>query len=40
MSDIDKDGSTDTIGNRIKSLRRSVGLSQANLGQSLGVTFQ
>jgi transcriptional regulator with XRE-family HTH domain len=40
MSDIEKDGSADTIGNRIKSLRRSVGLSQANLGESLGVTFQ
>ncbi|KQP88919.1 hypothetical protein ASF60_20340 [Methylobacterium sp. Leaf113] len=40
MSDADKDGSADTIGNRIKSLRRSVGLSQANLGESLGVTFQ
>ncbi|MGU3363142.1 helix-turn-helix domain-containing protein [Methylobacterium sp. M6A4_1b] len=40
MTEIDKDGSAGTIGNRIKSLRRSVGLSQANLGESLGVTFQ
>lgn len=40
MSDMDKDSGADTIGNRIKSLRRSVGLSQANLGESLGVTFQ
>ncbi|KQU16342.1 hypothetical protein ASG63_11150 [Methylobacterium sp. Leaf94] len=40
MSNIDKDSGADTIGTRIKSLRRSVGLSQANLGESLGVTFQ
>jgi transcriptional regulator with XRE-family HTH domain len=40
MSDIQKDGSAGDIGHRIKSLRRSAGLSQANLGNTLGVTFQ
>ena len=40
MSDTNKDGSAGEIGHRIKSLRRSAGLSQANLGNALGVTFQ
>lgn len=40
MSDTSKDGSAGEIGHRIKSLRRSAGLSQANLGNALGVTFQ
>ena len=40
MSDVSRDGSAGEIGLRIKSLRRSAGLSQANLGSALGVTFQ
>lgn len=40
MSNTDKDRVANTIGDRIKYLRRSFGLSQANLGESLGVTFQ
>ncbi|MHC2001758.1 helix-turn-helix domain-containing protein [Methylobacterium sp. CM6241] len=40
MSDDKRDGSAGAIGLRIKSLRRSAGLSQASLGSALGVTFQ
>lgn len=40
MADVSKDATTGDIGHRIKSLRRSAGLSQANLGSALGVTFQ
>lgn len=40
MVDAHKEGSAGEIGHRIKSLRRSAGLSQANLGSALGVTFQ
>lgn len=40
MSDVSKGGSAGEIGLRIKSLRRAAGLSQANLGSALGVTFQ
>ncbi|TXN33014.1 MULTISPECIES: helix-turn-helix domain-containing protein [unclassified Methylobacterium] len=40
MSDDNKDRSPGAIGVRIKSLRRSAGLSQASLGNALGVTFQ
>lgn len=40
MTELNKDGAAGEIGHRIKSLRRSVGLSQANLGSALGVTFQ
>ncbi|MCJ2035787.1 helix-turn-helix domain-containing protein [Methylobacterium sp. J-068] len=40
MSDTNKGGSAGEVGLRIKSLRRSAGLSQANLGNALGVTFQ
>jgi transcriptional regulator with XRE-family HTH domain len=40
MADANKDASAGDIGHRIKSLRRSAGLSQANLGSALGVTFQ
>ncbi|WP_082470061.1 MULTISPECIES: helix-turn-helix transcriptional regulator [unclassified Methylobacterium] len=40
MSEDNKDGSAGAIGLRIKSLRRSAGLSQASLGSALGVTFQ
>lgn len=40
MAEPNKDNPAGEIGHRIKSLRRSVGLSQANLGSALGVTFQ
>lgn len=40
MTELNKDGTAGEIGHRIKSLRRAVGLSQANLGNVLGVTFQ
>ena len=40
MSNLDKDRNSSEIGHRIKLLRRSAGLSQANLGSTLGVTFQ
>jgi len=40
MADANKDATAGDIGHRIKSLRRSAGLSQANLGSALGVTFQ
>ncbi|MHC2001782.1 helix-turn-helix domain-containing protein [Methylobacterium sp. CM6241] len=40
MSDDNKDGNAGAIGLRVKSLRRSAGLSQASLGSALGVTFQ
>lgn len=40
MVEANKGGTAGDIGHRIKSLRRSAGLSQANLGSALGVTFQ
>ena len=40
MAEPTKDFAAGEIGHRIKSLRRSAGLSQANLGSALGVTFQ
>ncbi|MCJ2081043.1 helix-turn-helix domain-containing protein [Methylobacterium sp. J-090] len=40
MAEPSRDNATREIGPRIKSLRRSAGLSQANLGSALGVTFQ
>ena len=40
MAEPNKEFAAGEIGHRIKSLRRSAGLSQANLGSALGVTFQ
>ena len=40
MAEPNKELAAGEIGHRIKSLRRSAGLSQANLGNALGVTFQ
>ncbi|KQP23769.1 hypothetical protein ASF27_13380 [Methylobacterium sp. Leaf102] len=40
MAEPNKEFAAGEIGHRIKSLRRSAGLSQANLGNALGVTFQ